>query len=71
MKFSLKNTLYTLAVLFTGVASYAAKVPADLPPPTPPPPPGLPIDGGIFALFAFAILFGGFQLLQITRRQEE
>ena len=71
MKSSLKNTLLTLAVLFTGVISYAAKVPADLPPPTPPPPPGLPIDGGIFVLFAFAILFGGYQLVQISRRQEE
>ncbi|MCA0152432.1 hypothetical protein [Winogradskyella vincentii] len=39
------------------------------PPPMPPPPPGLPIDGGVVALFLVAIIFGAFKILQINKQE--
>lgn len=36
------------------------------PPPTPPPPPGLPVDGGIVALFCVALVFGVYKTIKIS-----
>jgi len=36
------------------------------PPPMPPPPPGLPIDGGIVALFVVALVYGVYKTYKFS-----
>ena len=38
------------------------------PPPMPPPPPGLPIDGGIIALFAIALTYGIYKTFKLSSK---
>ena len=55
-----KNMLASILLFFTGFASMAQG--ATPPPPMPPPPPGLPIDGGIIALFVVALIYGVYKI---------
>ena len=38
------------------------------PPMPPPPPPGLPIDGGIIALFVVALVYGIYKVNKISKQ---
>ncbi len=56
------------------VVSAKAEIPEDMPKPqvmnsgTPPPPDGLPIDNGLIILFAIAIIYGIYKVLQHTKK---
>tara|TARA_R110002049_G_scaffold136075_2_gene295760 strand:- start:187 stop:375 length:189 start_codon:yes stop_codon:yes gene_type:complete len=39
------------------------------PPPMPPPPPGLPIDGGIIALFIVALGYGVYKTYKLSSKR--
>ncbi|WP_299121401.1 hypothetical protein [uncultured Winogradskyella sp.] len=58
--------LASIALFFAGFASMAQG--ATPPPPMPPPPPGLPIDGGIVALFFIALVFGIYKSNKISKK---
>lgn len=61
-----KNMLASILFFFVGFASMAqSNTP---PPPMPPPPPGLPIDGGIIALFVIALIYGIYKINKISKR---
>jgi len=60
-----KTIIALILFLFIGYISVAqANMP---PPPAPPPPPGLPIDGGIIALFVIALTYGVYKLNKIRK----
>ena len=57
MKITLQKIAFFVALLLN--AQIALGAPGDVPPPPPPtPPPGLPVDGGIVALFFAALVLG-------------
>lgn len=57
MKITLHKIAFFVALLLN--AQIALGAPGDTPPPpTPPPPPGLPIDGGLIAMFFVALILG-------------
>jgi len=57
MKITLQKIAFFVALLLN--AQIALGAPSDNPPPpTPPPPPGLPIDGGLIAMFFVALILG-------------
>jgi len=37
------------------------------PPPAPPPPPGLPIDSGVYLLFAIGLIYGIVKILKVNK----
>ncbi|OZV71165.1 hypothetical protein [Winogradskyella aurantia] len=57
----------SVLLCFIGFLSMAQG--ATPPPPMPPPPPGLPIDGGIIALFLVAFGYGIFKAYKLSRRE--
>lgn len=59
--------LASILVFFVGFASMAQG--GAPPPPMPPPPPGLPIDGGIVALFVLALVYGVYKAYQFSNKQ--
>lgn len=61
-----KNMLASILFFFVGLVSMAQG--GTPPPPMPPPPPGLPIDGGIVALFIIALSFGIYKSFKISRK---
>ena len=61
-----KNILASIALFFVGFASMAQG--GTPPPPMPPLPPGLPIDGGIIALFVLALGFGVYKTYKLSKR---
>lgn len=62
-----KNILASILFSFIGLLSMAQEgVP---PPPAPPPPPGLPIDGGVLALFFFAMVYGAYKINQFSKNK--
>lgn len=61
-----KNMLASILFFFVGFISMAQG--ATPPPPMPPPPPGLPIDGGIVALFLVALSFGIYKAYTISKK---
>ena len=58
--------LASILFFFIGFASMAQG--STPPPPMPPPPPGLPIDGGIVALFVVALVYGIYKVNNIPKR---
>ncbi len=58
--------LASILFFFVGFISMAQG--ATPPPPMPPPPPGLPIDGGIVALFLVALSFGIYKAYTISKK---
>ena len=68
MKIALKRILLILVVIFSSVASYAA--PGGPPPPTPPPPPGFPLDGSVFLLAMFSVIYGLYKLYQFNNSKK-
>jgi hypothetical protein len=62
-----KNMLASILFFFIGFVSVAqGGMP---PPPMPPPPPGLPVDGGIIALFMVALGFGIYKAYKLSRSE--
>lgn len=59
-----KNML--ASILFFFISFIAMAQGGTPPPPTPPPPPGLPVDGGIVALFCVALVFGVYKTIKIS-----
>lgn len=59
-----KNMLASILIFFVGFASMAQG--GTPPPPMPPPPPGLPIDGGIVALFVIALAYGVYKTYKLS-----
>lgn len=57
--------ILVFAVLFWSNFSFAAPEP---PPPPPTPPPGLPIDGGVVAMLAVALILGAYKIHQYRKR---
>ena len=57
------------SILFFLIGFMSMAQGATPPPPMPPPPPGLPIDGGVVALFLVAIIFGALKILQINKQE--
>ena len=62
----IKNMLASVSLFFLGFASLAQG--SNPPPPAPPPPPGLPIDGGIIALFIIALVYGAYMAYKLSKR---
>jgi hypothetical protein len=62
-----KNILASIVVFIIGLSTMAQAQQGVPPPPMPPPPPGLPIDDGIIALFAVALLYGVYKLNKIRK----
>jgi hypothetical protein len=62
-----KNILASFLFLIIGLVSMAQGPSGMPPPPAPPPPPGLPIDGGIIALFVIALIYGIYKLNKIRK----
>ena len=56
MKIAVHKIIVVVLFVFSSQLSIAAETPPTPPPPTPPP--GLPIDGGIVALFFVALILG-------------
>lgn len=61
-----KNILASISFFFVGFASMAQG--GTPPPPMPPLPPGLPIDGGIIALFVLALSYGAYKTYKFSKR---
>lgn len=59
MKIAVHKIIVAAFVLFGSQLSTAAEI-ADTPPPPSPPRPGLPIDGGLVAMFFAALVLGYF-----------
>jgi hypothetical protein len=70
MKISITKKVWTLALSFISVCSYAGKIP-DPPPPGPPGPPPVPIDGSLFVLLILAFLYGSYKLFQKNSLQKK
>ena len=68
MRIALNRILFTLVLVFSSVASYAA--PGGPPPPTPPPPPGFPLDGSVFLLALLSITYGLYKLYQFNSNKK-
>ncbi|MES2410868.1 MAG: hypothetical protein V4535_05430 [Bacteroidota bacterium] len=62
MKIVPNRIIIILAVFFLSVTSAFADPGPPPPESTPPPPPGLPLDGGVFLLLAFSLLFGCYKI---------
>ena len=58
MKIAVHKIIVAVFVLFGSQLSTAAEIAETPPPPTPPP--GLPIDGGLVAMFFAALVLGYF-----------
>ena len=65
-----KNMFASILVFFVGFASMAQGAPG-VPPPAPPPPPGpgLPIDGGLIALFILALGYGVYKSYKLSQKK--
>ncbi|WP_252723656.1 PID-CTERM protein-sorting domain-containing protein [Winogradskyella psychrotolerans] len=62
-----KYILASISVFLVGFVSMAqSNTP---PPPLPPPPPGLPIDGGVIALFVVALIYGIYKAYKLSTKQ--
>ena len=61
-----KNMFASIVSIFIGFVSMAQG--STPPPPMPPPPPGLPIDGGIIALFVIALCYGAYKAFRFSRK---
>jgi len=61
-----KNMLASILFFFVGFVSMAQG--GTPPPPMPPPPPGLPVDGGIIALFVIAFSYGIYKAYKISKK---
>ena len=61
-----KNMLASILFFFIGFASMAQG--SGPPPPSGPTPPGLPIDGGVIALFVVALIYGIYKVNKISKR---
>ncbi|RED46293.1 hypothetical protein DFQ10_10161 [Winogradskyella eximia] len=59
-----KYILASILVFLVGFVSMAQN--GTPPPPLPPPPPGLPIDGGIIALFVVALVYGIYKMYKLS-----
>lgn len=55
MKIAVHKIIVVVLFVFSSQLSIAAETP---PPPPPTPPPGLPIDGGLIAMFFVALILG-------------
>lgn len=59
-----KTIIASFIFLATGFISVAQDVPQ---PPAPPPPPGLPIDNGIWVLVIFALVYGVYKIIKLSK----
>ncbi|WP_179021395.1 PID-CTERM protein-sorting domain-containing protein [Winogradskyella forsetii] len=61
---------YILASILVFLVGFGSMAQGDTPPPPmPPPPPGLPIDGGIIALFAIALTYGIYKTFKLSSKK--
>ncbi|MFK7832228.1 MAG: PID-CTERM protein-sorting domain-containing protein [Winogradskyella sp.] len=60
-----KNIVTSILGFFIGFGAIAQNTP---PPPMPPPPPGLPIDGGVIALFLAALVYGIYKTYKFSKK---
>lgn len=68
MRIALNRILFTLVVIFSSVATFAA--PGGPPPPTPPPPPGFPLDGSVSLLLSLSVIYGIYKLYQFNSNKK-
>ena len=70
-KFTLFLLVVAVSVATVSMAMAATAVDINPPPPSPPPPPGLPIDGNLWLLIAFALGFAFISLYRVKHKKTQ